>query len=158
VLIGRLLDSRPTLFQTTEGKVHLIADIVEDVTGMSLFPSDEVMALLDADSHRYTPDKVLLSPEKFAVSASSLKEQTARKWIDQLYWGCLNHGSLVLQELIITGLVFLWHIVQLSYYRFFGVFLHDRDVTLARLKESVIYLGVSPSLYIYKLLSRKTPQ
>ena len=75
------------------------------------------MALLDADSHRYTPDKVLLSPEKFAVSASSLKEQTARKWIDQLYWGCLNHGSLVLQELIITGLVFLWHIVQLSYYR-----------------------------------------
>lgn len=131
---------------------------MEDVTGMSLFPSDEVMALLDADSHRYTPDKVLLSPEKFAVSASSLKEQTARKWIDQLYWGCLNHGSLDLQELIITGLVFLWHIVQLSYYRFFRVFLHDRDVTLARLKESVIHLGVSPSLYICKLLSRKTPQ
>jgi len=37
------------------------------------------------------------------------------------------------------------------------VFLHDRD-TLARLKESVIYLGVSPSLSIGKLLSRKTPQ
>jgi hypothetical protein len=92
-LICRLLDAKPTIFQSFGGSVYYISaqgvDKISDPDGDVTLAQGllDVVALVDADGHKavITPRNVLMTSDNIRIIlTSSPRKPEDRKWLKQL--------------------------------------------------------------------------
>lgn len=107
VLVLRLIQSQPTVFQDNFGTVSIIDDEVREWGSLD---GRDVLALVDADNQYCEPDDTILANDNYRVLlTSSPRETDNRKWMEQY---CSGGDVLVmrpcsLEEIIIMAFVLL---------------------------------------------------
>ena len=158
LLIKRILHGQPTFFQTLGGSVYYISDMVQKIDDperevtiedKNQDPSD-IVALVDADCKTgiHTPRTILLCSRNIRVIlASSPRDSESRKWLKQLGVPEPSRARIMdiwsEAELVITAYDSLSSLYPSDRALFLRTFLHDHDITFARLIQSMAYFGHS---------------
>ena len=113
LLVQRLIDARPTVFQDTRGDVFVIEDTVQYWDAMIICPGHDILTLVDAGGTLCVPsDYILNSGNLRIVLTSSPRPRHDRKWLKQYYpytGRTLVMAPWIREELLLSAHVYPTH-------------------------------------------------
>jgi hypothetical protein len=96
LLVQRLIDARPTVFQDTKGDVFVIEDTVQYLDRMVIRPGHDILTLVDAEGAFCIPSYYILNSGNLRIVLTSPpRTHRDRKWLKQ---HCPYTGTTLVME------------------------------------------------------------